>query len=73
MDSFKKNVLPFANDPRENFKATAVLNFWGIIQSIDSFQKRTPDFLAACLKAEFLDMAIARFSEEWALNILLKK
>lgn len=72
MDCFEQNVLPYINDPRQNFRATAVLNFHGILDMIDSYkqQAKQQDIEADMLKREFLSMPVARHSRDWAMQVL---
>jgi hypothetical protein len=66
MTIFREKVLPYASDPRENFKATAALNFWGIIEDLSY----SDDIEDQILKSELLTMPIANCSKEWAMNVL---
>lgn len=74
MHTYQNYVLPYAGDPRENFKATAVLNFHGILDSIEYFLQNQPqaDLQAIMLRNEFLSMPIARQSKDWAYSVLVK-
>lgn len=66
MDGFQRDVLPCASDPRENFRATAVLNFWGLIDILEA----SDDLEDQIIKNEFLAMPIAKHSRAWAVEVL---